>query len=284
MFELIKMLKMEKPEKAEALGRLIEEYPVIALLSMHKLPGRQLQSIRESLRSKAIIKMSKKSLLERAIKTSKKKNIQTLLDYVKDEPALLLSKENLFRLFRLIKGSRSPASAKANDIAPKDIVVQKGATNLPPGPAISTLQKVGLKTTVQAGKIAISQDKVVVKAGEKIGEDAVGVLSLLKMEPMEIGLEVVIACEDGVFYEKNVLDIDVEKYVAELQKCVSEGVNLSINANYPTGFTIELMLQKAFSEAKSLCMGANFPEGEFMGSVLAKAAREAKALEGYLGG
>ena len=47
---------------------------------------------------------------------------------------------------------------------------------------------------------------------------------------------------------------DVEKYVAELQKCVSEGVNLSINANYPTGFTIELMLQKAFSEAKSLCI------------------------------
>ena len=125
---------------------------------------------------------------------------------------------------------------------------------------------------------------MVVKAGEKIGEDAVGVLSLLKMEPMEIGLEVVIACEDGVFYEKNVLDIDVEKYVAELQKCVSEGVNLSINANYPTGFTIELMLQKAFSEAKSLCMDANFPEGEFMGPVLAKAAREAKALEGYLGG
>ncbi len=278
------MLKTEKPKKAEELERLIEEYPVIALLNMHKLPGRQLQSIRESLRSQAIIKMSKKSLLERVIKNSKKKDIGMLLDYIKDEPALLLSKENPFRLYRLIKSSRSPAAAKVNDIAPKDITIQKGATNIPPGPAISTLQKVGLKTTMQGGKIAISQDKVVVKAGEKIGEDAVGVLSLLKMEPMEIGLELVIASEAGVFYGKEILDIDVENYIAELRKAVTEGVNLSVNANYPTSFTIKIMLQKAFSEAKSLSTETGFPEKEFMDSVLAKAAREAKALEGYLGG
>lgn len=278
------MLKTEKPQRVKELEVMLEEYSVVALLDMHKMPARQLQAIRDSLRSAAVIKMSKKSLLQMAIKNSKKKNIGELLNYVKGEPAIILTNENPFRLFSLIKNARSPAAAKANDIAPNDIVVQKGSTGLPPGPAISTLQKVGLKTTVQGGKIAVAQDKVVVKAGEGISDDVVGVLNLLKLEPMEIGLELVAAYEDGAFYEKQTLDIDVNGFLAEMRVCVAHAVNLSVYAGYPTRLTIELMLQRAFSEARELCAEAGVPEKDFIDLALAKAAREAHALEKYWGG
>lgn len=273
------MLKLEKPKRAEELGKLIDEHPVVAVLDMHKLPARQLQSIREALRSKATIRMEKKSIMERAVKASGKKNVQALLDYMDGEPAMLLSDESPFRLFRLIKEARSPAPAKINDIAPSDIVIPKGSTNLPPGPAISALQKIGLKTTMQGGKIAIAQDKVAAKVGEKMGEDLVSVLNLLKLEPMEIGLNLVVAWEDGVLYGKELLDIDVGWYISELQKCVSEAVNLSVNTGYPTAFTVELMLQKAFSEARSLCVEAQILEKDFIDGVLLKAIRGAQHIQ-----
>lgn len=278
------MLKLEKPQRVKELGDMIGGYSVIALLSMHKLPGRQLQAIRDSLRSKAAIKMSKKTVIERTIKNSKKENISELLRYLRTEPALLLSNESSFKLYSLIKEARSPAAAKANDIAPKDIIIQKGSTNLPAGPAISTLQKVGLKTTVQNGKIAVQQDKVVVKAGERISEDVAGVMSLLKMEPMEIGIELIVAYEDGVVYEKGVLDVDKETYMKDLQKCVSEAINLSVNAGYPTPETVGIMLAKAFAEAKTLCTEAGIIEKEFIGDLIAKAYRELKELEKHAGG
>lgn len=278
------MLKLEKPQRVKELEKMIDEHSVVALLNMHKLPARQLQQIRDSLREKAMIKMSKKSLLQMAISNSKKKNLADLLVRIQGEPALILSNENPFRLFRMLKNARSPAAAKIGDTAPNDITVQKGSTNLPPGPAISTLQKVGLKTTVQGGKIAISQDKVVIKSGEKINDDVVNVLNLLKLEPMEIGLDLIVAYEEGILYEKTVLDIDTNKYLAEIQKCITEAINLSVNAGYPTSFTIEMMVQKAFSEAKSLCVEANIIEREFIDDLLAKAAREAQALEKHVGG
>lgn len=71
------MLKSEKPKKVEELKRLIAEHNVIGLLDMHNLPTKQLQKIRESLRGKAVIKMSKKKLIKRAIEESDKKRYQT---------------------------------------------------------------------------------------------------------------------------------------------------------------------------------------------------------------
>lgn len=275
------MLKLDKPQKVKEIGGMVDEYSVIGVLNMHKLPGRQLQAIRDSLRGKAVIRMGKKSLLQMVVQNSKKRDLPELLNFMQGETAFLLANENPFRLFRLIKNARSPAAAKANDIAPHDILIQKGSTNLPPGPAISTLQKIGLKTTVQGGKIAISQDKVVAKAGEKISEDVVNVLNLMKLEPMEIGLDLVVAYEDGFVYSKELLDIDMGRYLSEIYGCVTDAINLSVNAQYPTTLTVEIMLRKAFAEARALCMESGIIEDEFIGYLLSKAAREAEALERY---
>lgn len=273
---MVNMLKHEKPQEVEKIAGLIKQYSVVGILNMHKLPARQMQKIKDSLRGTAVIKMNKKTLL---VKAFEKAGVAELKEKLGGEPALILTNENPFRLYRFIKENRSPAPAKAGDVAPHDIVIPKGPTPLPPGPAISSLQKIGLKTSVQAGKIAVMQDKLAVKAGEKITDDFVNVFNLLKMEPMEIGLDLVYALESGVVYEKNVLDIDQSWYLNELQSCAQGAVNLSVNTGYPTKFTIEMILQKAFVEARALCIDANILEKHFIDDVLLKAIREAKALE-----
>ncbi|MCX6815490.1 MAG: 50S ribosomal protein L10, partial [Candidatus Aenigmarchaeota archaeon] len=79
-------------------------------------------------------------------------------------------------------------------------------------------------------------------------------------------------------YDRSVLDVDESFYIRELQKCVSQAVNLSVNTGYPTKFTIEIMIQKAFAETKSLCVEANILEKDFIDEVLMKAIRQAMSL------
>jgi large subunit ribosomal protein L10 len=275
------MLKQQKFDDVEKIKKLMESYTVVGVLNMHKLPARQLQEIRHALSAK--IKMSKRSLILRALESSDKKDIKKLKDKIEGPSALLFTNENPFRLFRVLKENRSPAAAKAGDIPTKDIVIQKGSTGLPPGPAISTLQKIGLKASVQNGKIAVLQDKVVVKAGEAINADVAAVLGMLKIEPLEIGLDLTFVYEDGMIYDQSVLDISTESYIEEFQRCVQHGINLSVNTNYPTKQTIDIMIQKTFMEAKALCVNADILEKDFIDDVLKKAIRQSIALEKQLG-
>ncbi len=275
------MLKTEKPIQVQKMRELTVSYKVIGILNMHKLPAKQLQQMRESLRGKAIIKMTKKCLMKKSLESNQA--LQEKLDGKKLEPALLFSNENPFKLYKILKESRTPASAKPGDIAIKDIMIPQGPTPLPPGPAISTLQKVGLKASVQNGKIAIMQDKIVCKTGGAVTEELASVLNLLKMEPMEIGLDLIVAYEDGVFYGKDVLDIDQSQYISELQHAAHQAVNLSLNTGYITSFTAPMAVQKAFMEARSLAMETDALEKDFIDAVLAKAIRELKAIEAITG-
>lgn len=274
------MLKTEKPLHVQKIKDLAESHKVVGILNMHKLPAKQLQQMRESLKGKAVIKMAKKSLIKRAIE---EKQLQDKLEGRKVEPALLFSNEDPFRLYKILKESRTPAAAKPGDVATKDIFIPAGPTPLPPGPAISTLQKVGLKASVQGGKIAVMHEKIVCKSGEVVSEDMASVLNLLKIEPMEIGLDLITAYEDGVLYGKDVLDVDQAEYISSLQVAVQHAVNLSLNTGYITKFTAALALQKAFMEARSLAIETNALEKDFINDILSKAVRQAKALEGLTG-
>ena len=269
------LLKSEKPKIVEDLKRLIESYSVVGILDMHKIPTKQAQKMRERLRSVAAFKMARKSLLKRALETAKPR----LVEKLGGEPALILSKENPFKLYRILKESRVPAAAKVNDIATKDIIIPKGPTPIPPGPAISGLQKIGLKTTVQQGKIAILQDKVAAKAGEPINADIVNVLNLLKMEPMEIGLELIAAIEGDTVYDKSILDIDTEDYVNGILLATQQAISLSLNTGYLIPETATMAVQKAYLEAKALCTAADIIEKDFVDSVLSKAEMQARALQ-----
>lgn len=276
------MTSQQKLQDVKDLQKLIEDHSVIGVLNMHKLPARQLGQIRHRL-SGTKIKMGKKSLMLRAIDGSGKKDVAKLKAIIEGPTALLFTNENPFRLFKQLKDGRTPAAAKAGDTTTKDIVIQKGSTGLPPGPAISVLQKIGLKASVQSGKIAVLYDKVVCKAGDVISRDTANVLGLLKIEPLEIGLDLVAAYEGGTIYDKSVLDVSVEDYLREIEDAVRHGVNLSVNTGYPTKQTIEIFIYKAFNETKSLAVEANILEKDFIDDVLLKAIRQARALEAKAG-
>jgi len=241
--------KPEKKKTVEELAKLMNSYSVIGILNLYKTPASAFQKIKRELKDKAMIKVAKKSLLLFALEKANKNNLK---DFIIGYPALILTNSNPFKLFLFLKKKKTPAFAKPGDTAIKDIEVKAGPTDLPPGPAISTLTKVGIPAKVESGKIAVMKDKIVCKAGEKISLDLASALQLIKLETMEVGLNVIVFEEKGVVYKKEQMDIDEEKLFKDVQLAIHNAFNLSINSNYPTKETIEFMLSKAYLNAKTL--------------------------------
>jgi large subunit ribosomal protein L10 len=275
-----KEVNPDKIEAVENLSKLISSYNVVGLLNLYKTPASVLQTVKIILRDEAVIKVAKKTIMLRALdKTGKEK----LKEFVKDYPALILTNSDPFKIYNLIQRKKVPASAKPGDIAKEDIEIKAGPTDLMPGPAISTLSKVKIPAKVEAGKIAVIRDKTVVKAGEKISLDIASALQLLKLKPMEIGLNVVVLEEKGILYKGEQLFIDEEKIFNDFQKAIHNAFNLSIEMGYPTKETISFIITKAFLNAKQLALEAGIIEPGIIEELLAKAKAQAEALKAKVG-
>ncbi len=266
-----------KIKGVKELAELLGKYPVVGIIDLYKLPANALQKMRVSLRGKAEIKVAKRSIVERAFDLVTEKAV--LKEKLGIQPAILFSSENPFRIFKLIQKSKSKASAKPGDIAIDDITVNAGPTDIPPGPAISALSKVKISAKVEGGKIAVAKNALVAKKGDIISADLASALSMLKIQPMEIGMNVTSMLEGSVVYSKESLAIDESKVLADLLMAAQHGINLSVNAGFPTGQTIELMIGKAYREAKGLGTEANILDTGIVEEVLGKAERQAKALQ-----
>jgi large subunit ribosomal protein L10 len=244
-----KNVNPEKIKIVEDLASLLNKYPVIGILDLCKTPASALQKIKMNLKGKALIRVAKKRLILFALEKANKQNLK---EFIKGYPALILTNEDPFKLYMSIKKQMVPASAKPGDIPEEDIEVKAGPTELMPGPAISSLSKVKIPAKVEGGKIAIMRDAVVCKAGQPVSLDLASALQLLKLQPMKVGINVMVFNEKGDIYKAEDMEVDEEKLLNDIYLAIQNAFNLSINTEYPTKETIGYMLSKAEMEAKAL--------------------------------
>lgn len=270
-----------KKNAVEQMVKYFQQYPIIGALNMQNMPAPQLQNMRAQLRADVVILMSKKRLIKIAIEKAKEKvkGLDELKKYLEGMPAFLFTKENPFKLFRIVEKNKSRAPAKGGQVAPYDIIVPKGATPFAPGPVISELGSVKIKTGVEGGKVTIREDSMVAKKGEVISAKLASVLTRLDILPMEIGLDIVAVLENGIVYGKDVLSIDEAKFMENLATAASWAFNLSVEAAYPTKENIELMICKSFGESKAVALEANFMADAVAEELVAKAEREMLSLK-----
>ncbi len=271
-----------KKKIVEEFTKLIDEYNVIASVNMENLPAKQLQTIVKSLRNEMILKMGKTRLIKLAIEKSKKDNIKEIETYLKGMPALIFTKENPFKLYKILEKSKSNAPAKTGQKAPKDIIVPAGPTGFAPGPIIGELGSAGIKAGIENGKVVIKEDSLVVKEGDPIEEKLAGVLSRLGIEPMEIGLNIVAIYEDGSIFKKDILAVDESKYISDIQDGARISFNLAVEIGYPTKENIEFLIGKVFNDSKNLAIGQDIITDETLGNVIGKAETQMKNLANKL--
>jgi len=246
------MVSEQKKADVEKLRKMIEDYPIVGIIDMFKLPSRPLQNVKKKLKDEGIIKITKKSTLLLALKNAKKDGIQKLEEIVPKQPAIFLTKMDPFKFYALVDKVKTAAPAKEGDIAPDDIKVSAGPTNLMPGPAISELTKVGIPAGVVEGKIAVKKDVTVVKKGIIISKPLASALRKLNIEPMLIGVNIIGIFDKGMVYTKDALSLVGEGYVNKLKEAFNNALNLSVSISYPTKANIGFLLAKAAREANAL--------------------------------
>jgi len=277
------MVSEKKKEEVLKIKRLIEEYPVVGIIDLFKMPSRQLQEIKKIIREDAIIRMCKKSLMKLAIESVKnKESIDKLCSFSAKEPALILSKINPFKLFKKLKKNKSRSYAKANDIAPNDIIVHAGPTGLLAGPVIGELQRVGIPAMVQEGKIHIRKDTVVAKKGEIISAQLANILKKLDIQPIEVGINVLGIWENGIVYTKDVLDVSEEEYIQKIKNANAYALNLCINVCYTNEESIRILIQKAYFNAMNLGINRKIFDEGIVENLIRKAGTQARILKNNL--
>ena len=118
------------------LVELIKSNKTIFVADIGSIPGSQFQEIGKKLRGKAVVKVPKKNLFFRALDESKKGKVKELEKNYKGANAILFSDLDSYELAGELIKNKSPAKAKAGQIAPSDLEIPAGPTDLIPGPAI----------------------------------------------------------------------------------------------------------------------------------------------------
>lgn len=267
-----------KKDEVANLKDLINSYEVVGMANLADIPAPQLQQMRRTLKDSATLKMSRKTLMSLALNDSEKAQIENLEDYMEGQPALIFTNMNPFKLYKILESSKTPAPAKAGSIAPEDIIVPKGDTAFKPGPVLGELQKAGIPAKIEKGKIVITNDKVIVEAGEVIPRDVASILTRLEIFPLEVGIDLRAAYEAETIYTSDLLTVDEEKTLADVQKAFTQALNLSVEAVIFNKESTPLIIQKAVSQSLNLALNAEILNEKTRDVLLAKAYAQMLAV------
>lgn len=252
MAQTVEIIPKKKIKAVQELTELIKKNRTILIADIGNIPGAQFQQIGKKLRGKAVVKVPKKNLLFRAIDSAGKKTAEGLKKLVQGPVALLFSDLDSYDLAAELLKNKSPAKAKPGQIAPSDIEIPAGPTDLVPGPAISELGALGIQIMIQGGKIEIKEPKIIAQEGKEITQGAADMLSKLNIQPFTIGFSPVCAYdskEEVIYLE---IKIDKEEAVQSLKESSSKALSFALKIGYVSEDTIGPMISKAASHERRL--------------------------------
>ncbi len=270
-----------KKEEVDDLVATIESYDSVGIVDIAGIPSRQLQDMRRGLHGTAEVRVSRNTLLKRAL-DEVDAGLEDLGEYISGQVGIIGTDDNPFGLYKQLESSKTSAPINAGEVAPNDVVVPEGDTGMDPGQFVGELQAVGAEARIQEGSIQVLEDSTVLSAGEAVDDQLANVLSELGIEPKEVGLDLRAVFADGVLFEPEELELDVEEYQADIEAATSRAQNLSVNAVYPTAQTAGALLSKGAGEAKSLGLQAAIEDEDLMPDLLSKADGQVRALVGQI--
>ena len=272
-----------KVKEVEEIAQLINEHKVLAIASLQKVRAAQLQEFKKNLADKVFMRVIKNTLMKMAIeKCQDKPDLKKLEEHLEGSNIYIFTDLNPFKLALTLEKGKVKTTAKSGDIAAFDVLIPAGNTGQPPGPVISQLNAAGLPTRIESGSVWISKDTLVVRKGEAISERLASVLSKLGVKPVESGLAMSYAFDEGLVITQEQLKVDVEGTRQNVERAYADSFALSLSIAYPTQESTVALLQVAHREAYALAMGAAIPTKETIEDLIRKANAEMLGLSSRL--
>jgi len=269
----------QKISDVEEISQLISQHNVLGIASLKKVRAAQLQAFKKNLAGQVYMRVLKNTMMRRAIETCKDKpGLKKIEDHLIGSNVYLFTDLNPFKLALVLEKGKVKTTAKSGDTAAFDVIIPAGNTGQPPGPIISQLNSVNLPTRIESGSVWISKDTLVVSKGETIDERLASVLSKLGIKPVESGLAMNVAYDEGLIIGQDQLRIDLDETTKNIGAAFADAFALSLSIEYPTPETTPAMLQLAHQEAYALSMNAAIPTKETIIDLIRKANMEMLSL------
>ena len=269
-----------KTQMYQQLQELPKKYKVLALVKMTKVRASQILPLRKKLKGEVEFVSIKDKVAQKALEKVDVPGIKEIIEELKDQCLFMFTNMSPFKLNVLLAKNKMMLAARGGDIASIDIVVPAKNTGIAPGPMLTEFKDAGIPTKIDQGTIWISKETTPVKKGEVINDKLAPLLGKLDIKPVEAGISLYSALEDGLKYAEEEMVIDVEKIRGEFAQAHQEAISLSIEAAYVTPENISQILSKASASAHFVSIESGFMTDETKEQILQKADAQAKAVAG----
>ena len=269
-----------KTQMYQQLQELPKKYKVVSIIQMKKVRSTQILPLRKSLKDEVEFVCVKDKVAAKALETLDVPGIKEMISELKGQIMFIFTNMSPFKLNVLLAKNKIMMAARGGDIASMDILVPAKNTGIAPGPMLTEFKEAGIPTKIDQGTIWIAKDSTPVLKGGIINEKLASLLGKLDIKPVEAGISLYSALEDGLKYAEKEMVIDVEKIRVQFTQAHQEAVSLSIEAAYVTADNISQIISKAYQSANSLSIESGFMTEETKEQILQKADAQAKGLAG----
>ncbi len=269
-----------KAQMFEQLQEFPKKYKVMAIIKMTKVRSTQILPLRKTLKGQVEFVSVKDKVAQRALEQLDIPGIKDMVGELKGQIMFMFTDMSPFKLNVLLSKNKIMMAARGGDVASVDVVVPAKNTGIAPGPMLTEFKDAGIPTKIDQGTIWIAKDSTPVEAGGIINEKLAALLGKLDIKPVEAGISLYSALEDGLKYSETEMVIDVEKIRNEFAQAHQEAVSLSIEAVYITADNVSQILSKAAQSARSVSIESGFMTDETKEQILQKADAQAKGVAG----
>jgi len=267
-----------KAQMYQQLQELPKKYKVTALVKMDKVRSTQILPLRKTLKEDVVFVSIKDKVAQKALEKLDIPGIKDMAEELTGQCLFMFTNMSPFKLNVLLAKNKIMMAARDGDVASMDVVVPAKNTGIAPGPMLTEFKEAKIPTKIDQGTIWISKDTTPVKKGEAINEKLASLLGKLDIKPVEAGISLYAALEEGFKYAEQEMVIDIEKIRNEFSQAHQEAVSLSIEAAYVTPDNIAQILGKAAQSARSVSIESGFMTDETKEQILQKAHGQAQAL------
>ncbi len=269
-----------KSQMYQQIQELPKQYKVLALVKMSKVRASQILPLRKKLKGEVEFVSIKDKIAKKALEKVEVPGIKEIIGELTGQCLFMFTNMSPFNLNVLLAKNKIMLAARGGDISSIDIVVPEKNTGIAPGPMLTEFKAAKIPTKIDQGTIWISKETTPVKKGGVINEKLAPLLGKLDIKPVEAGISLYSAIEDGLKYSQDEMVIDVEKIRDEFAQAHQQAISLSIEAAYVTPENISQILSKASQSARSVSIESGFMTDETKEQILQKADSQAKSLAG----
>jgi large subunit ribosomal protein LP0 len=259
---------------------LLDEYTKVLVVAADNVGSNHMQKIRKAMRGNATLLMGKNTMIRKAIRDHLEKTpaLEGLLPHVHGNIGLVFTNGDLSDVRTKLTELKVQAAAKAGSIAPIDVVVPAGNTNMEPTKT-SFFQALSIPTKINRGTIEIINDIHLLTIGAKVSLSQAALLQMLGIKPFQYGLKVLTVYDNGAVYPAAVLDLTDDDIIKKFFQGVNNVAAVSLQIGYPTVVSLPHSIMNGYKHllAISVATDYTFPGSEKIKQLLSDPAAFAAA-------